>query len=316
MTYEIVPFNAKQFSANSRGEQSELMKSLISGGSSLKRISIRGKIFRLTVAGEEIAKNTQGYLDVIIVNSTPLKDVNRIYFGGAYDSKADAVPPLCWSDNGRVPNKEVAEPIAASCMECPMSVAGSGVSGKGKACKYQKRLAVILASDPDSGVYQLPLPSMSIFSDAVGQKMPYNAYVKYLASLNFSIDEVVTRLTFDEEEATPKVFMEPIGHPSPALLAAAKEHGASPEAKAAVIMGVYQVDKGVPVPSIAKLPEPAKVEEAPVAAKVAEPVVRPAKPKVEKVEVSKPDINAVLAKFANAPAPASPVIDDEEEYVE
>jgi hypothetical protein len=81
-------------------------------------------------------------------------------------------------------------------------------------------------------------------------------------------------------------------------------------------MGVYQVDKGVAVPPIAKLPEPAKVEEAPVAAKVAEPVVRPAKPKVEKVEVSKPDINAVLAKFANAPAPASPVIDDEDEYVE
>ena len=311
MSYEIVPFNPANLPSR-RGEQSELMKAITGGGKgTTKRISIRGKVFRCMVGGEEIALNTEGHLDVIIVNSTPLKDVNRIYYGSSYDAKADAAPPKCFSDNGRVPNKEVAEPMAASCNECPMNVNGSNPGGKGKACKYQKRIAVVLAADPDSGVYQLILPSQSIFPEGKGQEMPYNAYVRYLASLNCSIDEIVTRLSFDNNESTPKLFMRAIGHPSAELQDLARFHGESDEAKKAVVMSVYQGD-AKPRLEAPKVEEAPKAQEAPAP----EPVVRPAK-KAEKPDIKKPDINAVLSKFASKPAAPAPAVSDDEddEYI-
>mgnify|MGYP003344538358 CR=1 FL=1 len=49
----------------------EITKNLMGGGSTGKRISIMGGVWRLIVGGEEIAKVEDRTLDVVIVNAAP-----------------------------------------------------------------------------------------------------------------------------------------------------------------------------------------------------------------------------------------------------
>ena len=93
----------------------DLTKSLLTGGggSGNKRISIRGKKFRLVVDGEELSTIKQDHLDVVIVNAT--KDVSRTYYSRAYDPKAEAAPPDCWSKDGTVPDSSIESPQASRC---------------------------------------------------------------------------------------------------------------------------------------------------------------------------------------------------------
>ena len=51
-------------------ELDDLTKSL-AGNTSLKRISVRGGVFRMMVNGEEIAKNENRSMNVVIVNGNP-----------------------------------------------------------------------------------------------------------------------------------------------------------------------------------------------------------------------------------------------------
>ena len=144
---------------------SDLTKSLMSnagGGGGNKRISLRGKKFRLVVDGEELSTLKAESINVVIVNAT--KDISRTFYAKAYDPKAEASPPDCWSKDGVAPDSTAAAPQAIKCDHCPQNIKGSG-QGNSRACRFSKRLAIALADDLESGVYQLTLPSASIFGD-------------------------------------------------------------------------------------------------------------------------------------------------------
>jgi hypothetical protein len=266
MSYEIIPFQPGVIPSYIRSEgPTELTKNLLKQTFNVKRISIRGKVFRLIIGGEEVAKNKQGYLDVIVVNGAP--SYNRTYYEGAYDPRAEqAAAPRCWSNDSKVPAPDVQEPMHDNCRDCPMNIKGSG-NGDSRACRIKQRIAVVLAVDPDSGVYLLEIPAASIFGKGQDNLLPWEAYVRYVASQQLGVDRLVTRITLDEDAETPRLLFTPVGYPPRELLSVLDEMGQSEDAKAAINISVYQVDtgaepRGLPAPKVkAALPAPVDDEE-------------------------------------------------------
>jgi hypothetical protein len=276
MSNELVQFSLTSVPDYLREEQSELTKSLMQNmGSSLKRISIRGRKFRCVVGGEEVARIDKDYMDVVIVQVA--KDPARQYYPGAYDPKAEAAPPACWSADSRVPHPSVEDPQAKSCAECPQNIAGSG-QGSSKACRLSKRIAVVLADDMNSGVYMLQLPATSVFGKGDAAHMPYDQYFKFISSQNQSIDRIVTRIRFDDDSDAPKLYFSAVAYPPKEALSLLVEYGKSQEAKMAITMSVVK-----------------KAEGAPRIAAPAEPTVRAAKP--EKAPTAKPSVADAISKF-------------------
>jgi hypothetical protein len=276
---DMIPFSAGVPAHIREAGQSELTKGLMQSVRSGRRISIRGKMFRLVVSGEEIAKRPDS-IDVVIVNVA--KDISRVYYAGSYDPKAEASAPTCWSTDSKVPHPSVENPQSRNCNDCPMNVKGSG-QGQSRACRFKRRIAVVLADSIDSGVHMLELPATSLFGTGDLTHMPYEQYFKYVSGLNHSIDRVVTRISFDEDSDAPKMFFAPIGFPSAEMMPKLAEYGASLEAKSAVTMTVYQADRP-------RLGAPAEAVES-------APVVKPSRKEATAAPVKK-DLNSVLSKFA------------------
>jgi len=202
----------------------ELTKSLMGGGIGSKRISIRGSVFRMIVDGQEVAKNEERSMDVVIVNGAEF--TSRSYYAGTYQEGQNAGPD-CWSNDGKTPDARSENPQGTSCATCPMNIAGSG-QGNSRACRYIRRLAVVMGNDVEnSDVYQLVLPAQSIFGKAVDGKMPFEQYVRFLAGHNLSIRSVVTRMSFDTNSATPKLTFRAVSPLSEEAYLAAVDKGSS-----------------------------------------------------------------------------------------
>ena len=176
---------------------SAVAKALAGGGGTDggKRISIKGGVFRLYSAGKEVAAIEERYLDVVIVAAAP--KIGRVFYMKSYDGEANA--PDCWSADGEKPSADASNKQAATCADCAQNVAGSG-QGNSRACRYQQRVAVVLANDMEGDVLQLTLPAKSIFGKEEGDNRPLQAYARFLlAQTPNPVDpsEVVTRLKFD-----------------------------------------------------------------------------------------------------------------------
>lgn len=287
---------------------SELTKSLLSssGGNGNKRISLRGKKFRLVVDGEELSTLKSDSMDIVIINAN--KDISRTYYSGAYDPKADAVPPDCWSKDGTVPDEAANAPQSVKCDGCKQNIKGSG-NGDSRACSFSKRIAIAIAIDGEieNSVYQLTIPATSIFGDGSKNQMPFNKYVKYVGSQGFSIDTMLTTITFDEDSDFPKVYFDASRFLTKQEYLAASKLGSSPEAINAITMTVSQTDKvrgkEARENEFAKLPSKVVAS----ADDVDEPTVRKAK-KDDVPASSKPDLGDILSKFAKT---TTQVADDE-----
>lgn len=170
-------------------------------GSGGKAISIKGGVWRMIVGSEEVARNEDRAMNMIIVKASPT--VQRTYYQGQY-VEGQTSSPDCWSADGVNSNPEVPEETRQSrkCADCPQNIAGSG-QGDSRACRYSRRLAVVLENDIEGNVYRLQLPAKSIFGKATGDKMPLDAYAKFLAGHNVPITGVVTEAKFDTSEAVP-----------------------------------------------------------------------------------------------------------------
>lgn len=181
--------------------QTDDVTKMLAGGGAGKQISIKGGVWRMIVGGEEVAKNEDRSMNVIVVGANP--HVNRTFYIGKYEEGKDT-PPACWSADGKTPNAEVPADTrqSATCEKCPQNIAGSG-EGTSRACRYSRRLAVVLENDISGNVYRLQLPAKSIFGKAEGDKMPLDAYAKFLAGHGVPITGVVTEVRFDTNEAVP-----------------------------------------------------------------------------------------------------------------
>ena len=167
----VALFNPSQVPAFARkGELSDVAKALAGGGigQAGERISIKGGVFRLLAGGKEIAAIEERYLDVVIVKAAP--KVARTFYMKKYDGET-AASPDCWSNDGETPDPKAKNPQADTCNGCAQNIAGSG-QGNSRACRYQQRLAVVLANDIEGTVKQLALPATSLFGKEIGEDRP------------------------------------------------------------------------------------------------------------------------------------------------
>jgi len=111
--------------------------------------------FKRIVGGEQIGKAIRGEFNAIIVSMLP--KVSRTFYAGKYDPDAKPTMPDCWSNNGDTPEVKAGNRQSANCANCPKNIDGSGENGKGKACRFQRRVALLLEGDDASDMEQLPL---------------------------------------------------------------------------------------------------------------------------------------------------------------
>jgi hypothetical protein len=194
-----------------RANVSELGKSMAAamGGSTSRRIQTNTNgTFKRLVNGEQIGTAVRGDINVVIVHALP--KVSRVFYAGAYDPNAKPTLPDCWSNNGDVPEASAANKQSADCASCMKNVVGSGSNGKGRACRYQRRIAVILPDDPTGEVYQFNVPAKSLFGKGVGNVHPFESYVRYLLANHESPDTVVTNISYDLNADSMELLFTPV----------------------------------------------------------------------------------------------------------
>ena len=273
-------------------ELDDVTKSLMGGGGGgVKRISIKGGVWRMMVNGKEIAKNEDRSMNVVIVNAAP--KVSRTFYLKQYTEGGDVTSPDCWSADGEVPDAKSQNPQSKRCVDCPQNVQGSG-QGNSRACRYSQRLAVVLANDIGGDVFQLTLPATSIFGEGSAGKWPLQAYAKMLGSKGIPVTAVITEMRFDTNSATPKINFKAIGFLENAQHELAIRQGETDSAKRAITMTVAEADGVKPKAIAAPKQEAPKAEAKPEPAP--EPVKRVSK-KVEEADAAKPDLSKILADW-------------------
>jgi len=252
----------------------DFTKAFSASGGSTKRITLRGRVFRLVDGGKEIAKNTDPHMDVVVVNGS--RTVQKTWYAGEYNPDETSVPD-CWSSDGERPDADVADPQSARCKECPQAIKGSAGTGRA-ACRYSMRLAVVLRNNVGGDIYQLILPQKSLFGQGDVDHMPFLQYAKYVAQSGYNLNMLATRLTFDTDSDFPKLVFSNAEFLDSDAYQEAVEQGESP---IAVNAGRLNFTKKAE-PQLPRMVAPAGSAAAKLAApsvEVAPPVKRAEKPK-------------------------------------
>jgi len=270
--------------ANGLNDLTKSLAGKTAGGG--KRISIRGGVFRKIVGGEEVGKITSRELNVIIVNAA--RGVSRIYYAGKYDPTA-IVPPTCVSNDGIHADTKDEGRQSDSCATCAQNIAGSG-NGNSRACRYTRKVAIILENDPTGDVYQLQLPSTSIFGKGEGNVHPFESYIKFIAGNGRNINQIVTQISLDTDSDTPKLLFSPVRHVNETEWDLAAVAGDSLEAKNAITLTVAQTDgvKKIAAPEVKKPVTQMEPDE-----EISEPTKRVTK-KVEVAPANKKSLGDVI----------------------
>jgi hypothetical protein len=251
---------------------SELTKTL-AGKTGAKRLVPKNGIWTKMVGGEPMGK-IKGDLNVIIVNAAPR--VGRIFYMKAWSPDAEPTAPDCFSNDGRAPDTRAANPQASSCDNCPQNIKGSG-QGQSKACRYSRRLAVMLEDDFDTSlqgeVYQINLASKSLFGDGDGNNAhTFENYTKYLSNNGKSVDYMVTRISFNENNDNQSVLFAPARYINRGEFEVAQKVANTEQVKALVVMTPSQADGVGKQPALA-----APAKKATEAEDVPEPTKRASK---------------------------------------
>jgi hypothetical protein len=307
----VALFNPAQLPAFARsGELSDIAKALAGGGAGGggKRISIKGGVFRLMSAGKEVAAVDERFLDVVIVKAAP--KVSRIFYAAKYDGET-AAQPDCWSPDGDKPDAKSANKQADTCESCPQNIAGSG-NGQSRACRYQQRLAVVLANNIEGDVMQLALPATSIFGKEEGENRPLQAYARWLVAQSVDPSMVVTRMKFDTKAEAPKLHFKAMRWLTDDEFTQAGDQGKTDDATKAVTMSVGAVDNAKPAdalkgaaPKAKAMPVVAEEEdEAPAPAPKAKAKAKPA-PVAEDDDEVEPEVRKAEKKPSAVPGKKS-----------
>lgn len=276
--------------------QSDDVTKMLAGNSGGKQISIKGGVWRMMVGGEEVAKNEERAMNFVVVAAAP--KVHRTFFKDKYE-EGKTVEATCWSAGGDVPDPEVpaASRQSSACATCKNNIAGSG-EGNSRACRYSRRIAVALENDITGNIYRLQLPAKSIFGRPEGDKMPLDAYAKFLAGHGVPITGVVTEARFDTAEAVPVVKFRAVRPLSPDEWEMAQASAKSEDAARAVEFKIVVKPKDKAAELYSAAPA-----DAPVAAKV---VAAPAPAPVAEDDIPEP-IKRSSAKKAEVAPPTSRV---------
>ena len=133
-------------------------------------IKTRGGV--LEFQGAEVPGNA---MNVVVTDHV----LENNFYGDKYDPD-NPQPPICYAfgrtDKEMVPHEEAADPQADSCAECPWNKFGSADKGRGKACKNQRRLALI----PEDGLGDLENAETAYLKIPVTSGKAWAGYVRSL----------------------------------------------------------------------------------------------------------------------------------------
>ena len=264
----------------------------IAGSSGGKQISIKGGVWRMVVGGEEVAKNEDRAMNFVVIASG--KGVTRTFYADKYEEGKD-IKPACWSAEGVVPNEEVTNPQSKSCATCPQNIEGSG-DGKARACRYSKRLAVALENDIGGNIYRLSVPAKSYFGRAEGEKMPLQAFGKFLSGHGIPITGIVTEARFDTAEAVPVLKFRAVRPLTKEEWELGKAQSQTEDARQAIELKMVP-SKAESMPAL-----PQAFKEAPAVVEkdeaVAEPVKRPAAKAKPETPAAAKNVSDILSDWA------------------
>lgn len=281
-----------------RGALSDLTKSLMGGGSS-KRISIENNVFTMMVGGKSVAVNEDRSMNIIVVRAA--EQNNRTFYGGQYE-KGVKSRPICWSDDNTTPHPNAKAPQHKSCTGCPQDIKGSG-QGDSKACRYSRRLAVMLASDIQGDIYSMQINASSLFAQGEGRKMGLQQYARFLGGHGIEVNAVVTEMRFDTSASMKLVFsaVRPLEEHEWEMVKARMDEPAAIEA---VTMTIADIDGTPETPAAAPAEQPVVFQPKPAAPAAKAPAeFKVEKPKAKAVEVEV--IEEPVVREAKAPAPAN-----------
>jgi len=254
----------------------------VAGSSGNKRISLEGGVFRKYVNGKQVATVQDRDMDIILVKMA--HNPSRTFYTGSYQ-KGVKVSPLCWSTDAKTPDASVKTPQASACEKCPHSVKGSGQGGIGTACRISWRTAVVLPQMPDGDVMQLVIPGASVWGPEEAGKWRFRPYIQMLAANNVSAGRVITKMQFDMNSSSPRLWFSPVAPINADEVELLANQGKSEAAERAIKLTVFQQDGG-------DAPVEAEVEvEAPP---VPEPVLRESKKTTE----APTDVSDVVRKWS------------------
>jgi len=273
----------------------------IGSGTSLRRIQTNTNgTFKRMVNGEQIGKAAPHELNVIIVDM--LKEVSREYYETDYDPEGKATLPDCWSPDGRTPDAKASNRQGSSCATCPQNIDGSGNKGRGKACRFKRRIAVLVEGDPTGDIYQMSLAAKSLFGKGTGNVHPFESYCNFLKANGEAPDTVVTKVMYDTEADTLTLKFKAVRHLTQEEADLVDAAFASGEAQRYIQLTTAEVD-GVTAKPAKALEAPKQSvfdeveEEAPVAE---EPVKRAAKkPAVVEAPTEDKDLASILDDWAD-----------------
>jgi hypothetical protein len=253
---ELTLFEGKKLPAHMSDAVDEDTKALAGSSGGMRRISIKGGVFREMIGGKEYRASEERAMNVSIVRVAPHN--SRQFFPGAY-VEGEKVAPVCWSSDGQKPDTDVKEKQGANCSLCPQNVKGSG-QGESRACRFQRRVAVMIESEIERReVYQLICPATSVFGDGERGKMPLQKYAQHLQAHRTPITKIITEVRFDTASTQPKLTFKAIRPLTEDEYNIVVEMRDSTEALAAVSLNVAQTDGTSPAPALfAPSDEPAK----------------------------------------------------------
>lgn len=277
-------------------ELDDFTKAFSSAGGSVKRISLRGRVFRLVDGGKEIAKNTDPHLDVVIVNGS--RSVQKAYYGSEYDPNETSTPD-CWSSDGERPDPAVENPQHQRCKECHKAVKGSGGTGRA-ACKFSMRLAIVLRNNVGGDIFQLVLPQKSIFGSGDLEHMPFLQYARYVGQSGYNLNMLCTRMSFDLDSDVPKLYFSNVEFLDLDTHNLAKQQGAS---QIAVNAGKLNFTKKAAKADIPPMIAPpgsaaAQIKQAEEES-IPEPVKRPSNAKKVEPPAAKESMQSMIDKWGD-----------------
>ena len=270
-------------STAAKRELSDLAKSLASTSNTRRIATSTNGTFKRVVNGEQIGKAIRGEFNAIIVDALP--KVSRVFYAGKYDPDAKPTLPDCWSNLGDKPEAAAGNPQASNCASCPKNVVGSGENGKGRACRFQRRIALLIEGDDSGDVYQFNVPAKSLFGKGSGNVHPFESYVKFLIANGESPDTVVTNIAYNLDAETMELQFTPMRGISDAEYELVKEARNDPATRQMIVLTVAAADgakaepKEEAKPKITYSDEPDEEEEEVIAepqkraAKKEEPVI-------------------------------------------
>ena len=249
--------------------------------------------FKRIVNGEQVGKPIRGEFNAIIV--AMLAKPGREYYASAYDPDAKATLPDCWSNLGDKPEAKASNRQAANCASCPQNIDGSGTNGKGKACRFKRKIAIMLEGDTSGDIYQFNIPAKSLFGKGDGNTHPFESYGRFLVANGTAPDMVVTTIAYNLDSDTMELNftpVRPITDEEYEMVVAAQEN---PTTQRLIQITAGEADGAKAKIAAKSTPVVADEDED----EVEEPVVAKAKPKKEEpVKVTK-DLASVVSSWAD-----------------